>query len=126
MHLPNPVGNETNISFPLRNANIVSCLSFRSGNPASLTTFAINSSVISAEQMCTDLFKYDVRHFADKEAAHAFRRLSLINTHRFLLKLLHHSQTVCAPDSFLVRVKKKESGYARLSRFEETTMSSNC
>ena len=36
----------------------------------------------------------------DEEAAYPFRRSSLIHTHPFLLKLLHHSQTVCVPGPF--------------------------
>jgi len=55
-----------------------------------------------------------------QRSRHPFRRLSLINIHPVLLKLLHHWQMVSVPDPFfsapLARVKKKGSGYVRLAR----------
>ena len=41
-----------------------------------------------------------VHGVVNKATAYPFRKLSLINTHPDLLKLLHHSQTVSAPDPF--------------------------
>ena len=60
---------------------------------------------------------HDIKMFRRQKAIHTFKRSSLINTHRFLLKLLHYLQTVCALGSFLVclwHVLRKKSGYIRL------------
>ena len=59
-----------------------------------------------------------VHGVVNKATAYPFTKLSLINTHPDLLKLLHHSQTVSVPDPFLVRLRRalRKKGLATLRR----------